>query len=94
MANTKSGLKRTLPVGFYPFGASRAGIMDMAGNLWDWCEDRECTDYMISVRVLRGGSWNADQDYARSAYRGGDRPSDRSSDVGFRVVCSSPSSGH
>ncbi|HZD41033.1 MAG TPA: SUMF1/EgtB/PvdO family nonheme iron enzyme [Terriglobales bacterium] len=39
-ANTsESGLGRTLPVGFYPLGASPAGVLDMTGNLWDWCLD-------------------------------------------------------
>jgi formylglycine-generating enzyme required for sulfatase activity len=39
-ANTdESGLGRMLPVGFYPLGAAPGGLMDMAGNLEEWCQD-------------------------------------------------------
>ena len=41
-------------------------------------------------RVVRGGSWINDQDFARCAVRFGFDPSDRDYYVGFRVVCSSP----
>jgi formylglycine-generating enzyme required for sulfatase activity len=37
-ANTfESGLSRSTAVGMYPAGASPAGILDMAGTLWEWC---------------------------------------------------------
>ena len=37
-------------------------------------------------RVLRGGSWNSLQDYARAAARGSRHPDDRNNRYGFRVV--------
>jgi formylglycine-generating enzyme required for sulfatase activity len=39
-----------------------------------------------SNRVLRGGSWNYDAEYCRSASRRGYTPGGRSNFVGFRPV--------
>jgi formylglycine-generating enzyme required for sulfatase activity len=80
----------------YPAGATlgQAAIWDMAGTLWEWClnkfdrseESRSHADNFDS-RVLRGGSWDGGQGYARSASRRGSRPLGRGYSVGFRVVC-------
>ncbi|RQW03777.1 formylglycine-generating enzyme family protein, partial [candidate division KSB1 bacterium] len=51
----ESGLRRTTPVGIFPDGATPDGLLDMAGNVLEWCED--WYDERKSVRVLRGGSW-------------------------------------
>jgi len=40
--------------------------------------------------VIRGGSWYFNPGYCRSAYRYGIHPVDRSSNIGFRVVCVVP----
>jgi hypothetical protein len=40
-------------------------------------------------RVVRGGSWNNNQDNARAAYRNRNNPNNRNNNIGFRVVCSS-----
>jgi formylglycine-generating enzyme required for sulfatase activity len=110
-ANTfESELGRSTAVGMYPAGASRAGVLDMAGTLWEWCVDPFDTSQtargswlgrLLSKgtveedrRVLRGGSWNDDRDSARAASRFRGFPLDRYDSLGLRVVCSSPSSGH
>jgi formylglycine-generating enzyme required for sulfatase activity len=43
------------PVGSYPAGASPYGVMDMAGNVWEWVNDQYQSDYYSSA--LRGGAW-------------------------------------
>jgi formylglycine-generating enzyme required for sulfatase activity len=61
----------TTPVGNYASGASPYGVMDMAGNAWEWVNDWYSAAYYSdsaannnpqgpasgTTRVLRGGSW-------------------------------------
>lgn len=35
----EDALKSTSPVGIYPHGDSPRGCADMAGNVWEWCQD-------------------------------------------------------
>ena len=72
----------------------------MAGTVWEWCLNKfEQPEVTLSraedfdSRMLRGGSWDVLQDFARSAYRLRLVPNLRVNFIGFRVVCSSPSSG-
>ncbi len=88
----------TFPVGSFPAGASWCGALDMAGNVWDWCEDWFARDYYQvspelnprgpesgTARVVRGGSWNyVNPGDLRAAYRGGNYPSYRVVYYGFR----------
>jgi len=56
----------TTPVGSYPQGASRDGVLDLAGNVTEWCDDlyrpygitpeEEAARPRI-YRSIRGGSW-------------------------------------
>ena len=101
-ANTiESELNRSTAVGLYPEGASPTGTLDMAGTIYEWClnafEDPDNTNLPSGQqdrRVLRGGSWDVSQDNARSAVRLRGNPINRSDDVGFRVLCSSPICDH
>lgn len=73
------------PVGSYPTGATPDGLMDMAGNIWEWCSD--WYDEEKSRRVLRGGSWVVTVNVLLCSYRNRDYPDYRFNDVGFRVSC-------
>jgi len=89
--------KQTAPVG--SFRANQYGIYDTVGNVWEWCSDIYREDYYSSSphsnpkgpstgrdRVLRGGSWGSDAQYARAAFRFDVGPGDRSHGIGFRLV--------
>ncbi len=88
-------LKQTSSVGIYPQSASLEGVLDLAGNVWEWClneyvrPERNGKEGDAS-RVLRGGSWYSSWGYARSDDRRDFLPSLRFDHLGFRVVCGSP----
>jgi formylglycine-generating enzyme required for sulfatase activity len=91
----------TTKVGSYPGGASPYGCMDMAGNVWEWCQSLY-NDYPYRAddgredlaadghRVVRGGSWFYDADPCYSASRDHSIPVLRSYFIGFRVSRPSP----
>jgi sulfatase modifying factor 1 len=81
-------LEKTSPVCSY--AANPWGLFDMHGNVCEWCEDLygaylsgATTDPLGpasgSYRVMRGGSWNNNAQFCRSARRGHDGI------VGFRL---------
>ena len=85
--------------------ANAFGLSDMHGNVWEWCQDHWHSDYggapldgsawqgdplHNNGRVIRGGSWFDTPRSCRSAYRDGDALDDRGSNLGFRVVASTP----
>lgn len=83
------------PVDAHPEGASPYGVMDMAGNVWQWTEEFE--DEHTRAGIVRGGSFYQPQGsiwYFPQAYRNDQHgklllmaPSyDRSATVGFRCV--------
>jgi formylglycine-generating enzyme len=93
-ANYEVNVGKTTPVGIYP--ANAWGFHDMHGNVWERCLDWY-GDYpsgpasdpvgpsVGSWRVSRGGSWDNDGRYLRSAYRGRFPPDSRYLNLGFRL---------
>ncbi|CAG0938649.1 Formylglycine-generating enzyme [Candidatus Brocadiaceae bacterium] len=71
------------PVGDRKEGASPYGCFDMAGNVWEWCEDWYEEG---KFRVVRGGSWVNHHYILRSAYRSCSFPEGKDNNVGFRCV--------
>jgi formylglycine-generating enzyme required for sulfatase activity len=79
---TANSGSETHPVG--QKNPNAVGIYDMTGNVWEWCQD--CYDSSCSLRVHRGGSWLRPAQYCRVAYRISSSPSNRHSNIGFRLV--------
>ncbi|MCG6868366.1 MAG: formylglycine-generating enzyme family protein [Gammaproteobacteria bacterium] len=92
-------LEQTTAVGVYPQGASSEGVLDLAGNVWEWCLNKYDKPEVIAAdnsgdfRVLRGGSWFLGPGSARAAFRGGHSPDFRYHHIGFRVLSSAPIDG-
>jgi formylglycine-generating enzyme required for sulfatase activity len=90
-------LARTCKVGSY--AQNRFGLHDMHGNVWEWCADWYDKDYYGTsprrdpqgpsghiYRVIRGGGWDTNGRYCRSASRDGYWQEVPHRRVGFRVA--------
>ena len=83
----EEGIGQTTPVDKYLGGASPYGVMDIAGNVWEWISG--WYDAEREYGPLRGGSWGFPQDLVRCAARDWDGPGSRYHSVGFRCARSS-----
>jgi formylglycine-generating enzyme required for sulfatase activity len=94
--------EKTTVVGSFKV-ANGFGLYDMHGNVWEWCQDHYHSSYAGAPadgsawidsdadkdarRMLRGGSWNLNPLYCRSACRNYFiNPDDHDYAFGFRVV--------
>ena len=98
--NGINGPFKTSTVGSYPNGASPYTVLDMAGNVWQWCADWYDAGYYRTspaveptgptdgkLRVVRGSSWFC-RDLANfhTTYRGRNDAARRDIGIGFRCV--------
>ena len=89
------------PVGSAYAGSSIYGVYDLAGNVWEWCNDLYGYDYYSTgdgigedprgpedgnTRVIRGGSWASDRSELRCGNRHKENPYGSSDQIGFRCV--------
>jgi formylglycine-generating enzyme required for sulfatase activity len=105
IANFRSGTNcvgDTTPSGNYPAGASPYGVLDMAGNVWDWVNDFYDAKYYVTslekvnpsgpetsnYKVIRGGCFVNHPYSLRVAFRGYREPYFPAWDVGIRCAAS------
>jgi formylglycine-generating enzyme required for sulfatase activity/energy-coupling factor transporter ATP-binding protein EcfA2 len=94
---SETGIVTTSTVGCFLGGVSPYGVLDMSGNVWEWChslykpypykpdDDREDPEAK-GRRVLRGGAFDLDQRLVRCAARVRVAPLSWNFVIGFRVV--------
>ena len=94
-------LTSTAPVNCCLEGASPYGAVNMAGNVWEWCEDTYQPGFYKDApaknpvnrakgdqKILRGGAFQLDAAFMRTWHRYWLSDVDRISDIGFRTVVS------
>jgi formylglycine-generating enzyme required for sulfatase activity len=93
------GFEDASPVDYFSSGASLYGLLNMAGNVWEWVYDFYAEDYYRNSplknpfgpetgteRVLRGGSFESSAEDIRSANRFHFSQDAATSSFGFRCV--------
>lgn len=85
------------------FTANHFGLLDMAGNAWEWVNDWHSADYYKTsptddpagsvegtARIVRGGSWGYAPKQHRNSERGFAEPEFWTATFGFRCVFDQP----
>jgi serine/threonine-protein kinase len=105
LANYKGGTadckNDTTQVGSYESGASPYGVLDMAGNVWEWVYDNYDAGFYdkpgtdrnpkqtignSDYRVVRGGAWSSTGEQLHTANRFRVDEFSQLNDLGFRCV--------
>ena len=93
------GHRYAAPVGSYPDGASFYGLLDLAGNVWEWTADAYVAhSYQNAdridprgppasgMRIVRGGSWQSPAYALRVTNRAFASEGSTAPDLGFRCA--------
>jgi len=84
------GWPETAPVGSFPAGASKHGVLDLLGNVWEWTASEYAFfdgSHAEKKRIMRGGSWGGgDARTERSSNRFRLVPTSRAQFLGFRCA--------
>lgn len=87
----ESGIGKPTPVTRYLNGASPYDVVDMIGNVWEWCltdwETGSANVQSDNPRSVRGSSWFDTGKAIRATTRDGFNAAHASNFLGFRVVC-------
>lgn len=102
-ANFGESVGDTTPVGSYAQSASQYGVLNMAGNVWEWTMDQYIPDYHSQSdqqnptvlqagegRVVRGGGVHSDAGLIRCSERYQGNLDRRFDNQGFRSVIPQP----
>lgn len=75
-SDDSDGYAMTAPADSFPQGASKEGVLNLVGNVWEWTADfyapyegEAPADIAGKYRVLRGGAWNSDPSHLTATYR-------------------------
>jgi sulfatase modifying factor 1 len=95
---TCTGVSNLARVGAISAGNGRYGQADLAGNVWEWVQDRFAAQYAIvpcnncsdltgsAERVFRGGGFRYDEPFLRASSRVDGVSADHSSNLGARCA--------
>jgi len=98
-----TGINATSAVGAFPGGVTPYGVLEMSGNVWEWCATQWVDNYENygkteannlegdAWRVIRGACFGNEGVSLRCACRSWNLPLYDDWDLGLRVVVASPS---